>query len=567
MLETGRAAWVGDTCAFPVVAGARVLAAFQLVLQRQREPGADLLSMMEAVGLQVGQFMERREAERMLRRSEEQYRALFEAHPNPIWVYDLETLRFLAVNEATVRHYGYDRAELLEMTIADIRPPEDLPALMTAVQRITRGFTHSGPWHHRKKDGSVFEVEINSHTTDFAGRRAEVVLAVDVTERRALEQQLLQAQKMEAIGRLAGGVAHDFNNVALVISGHADLLLERLDDELARRSAREIRRAAEQASALTGQLLAFGRRQVLRPEELDLSAVVSDVVPMLGRLIGDDVELRASLPEGLGTVKADPAQLKQVVMNLALNARDAMPGGGRLTIETSAVHLDERLAQARLELDPGSYLVLAVTDTGEGMDEATRERVFEPFFTTKEPGKGTGLGLSTVYGVVKQSGGSIWVYSEPGHGTTFKVYLPRHGAAARAPAPREAESMPRRAAGRVLFVEDHEQVRTLVHIVLEQLGYTVLVASNGGEALAQVGVHTDTLDVLITDLIMPGMSGRELADRLRADRPGTRVLFTSGYTQDMLGEGLGPGEAYLQKPYDQAELARALEELLEAGER
>src|SRR5919198_372528 len=522
VLETGRAAWVGDACAFPVVAGARVLAAFQLVLQRQREPGADLLSMMEAVGLQVGQFMERREAERMLRRSEEQYRALFEAHPNPIWVYDLETLRFLAVNEATVRHYGYDRAELLEIT---------------------------------------------SHTIDFAGRRAEVVLAVDVTERRALEQQLLQAQRMEAIGRLAGGVAHDFNNVALVISGHADLLLERLDDERGRRSAREIRRAAEQASALIGQLLAFGRRQVLRPEELDLSAVVSDVVPMLGRLIGDDVELRASLPEGLGTVKADPAQLKQVVMNLALNARDAMPGGGRLTIETSAVHLDERLAQARLELDPGSYLVLAVTDTGEGMDEATRERVFEPFFTTKEPGKGTGLGLSTVYGVVKQSGGSIWVYSEPGHGTTFKLYLPRHGAAVRAPAPREAQGRPRRAAGRVLFVEDHEQVRTLVHIVLEQLGYTVLVASNGGEALAQVGVHTDTLDVLITDLIMPGMSGRELADRLRADRPGTRVLFMSGYTQDMLGEGLGPGEAYLQKPYDQAELAPALEEFLEAGDR
>jgi two-component system, cell cycle sensor histidine kinase and response regulator CckA len=500
-----------------------------------------------------------------LSRSEEDYRTLFDLHPNPVWVYDLETLRFLAVNAATVRQYGYSRQELASMTIGDIRPQDEVPAMLVAVGNVAEGAMRSGPWHHRRRDGSVFEVEISSHTIMFGGRRGEVVMAIDVSERRALEHQLLQAQKMEAVGQLAGGVAHDFNNLALVISGHAELLLERSPDDASRHSMREIRRAAEHARELTQQLLAFSRRQVLHPVEIDVSAVVADIVPMLGRLIGENISLSAQLQPDLGTVRADPAQLRQVVMNLVLNARDAMPGGGRLSIETSARELEEQVAEARLELAPGSYIVLAVSDTGAGMDEATRERIFEPFFTTKEPGKGTGLGLSTVYGIVKQSGGSIWVYSELGLGTSFKVYLPRHGAAA--PAVPAAASQPASAAAAtLLLVEDHEQVRTLVHMVLEKQGYTVLAAANGGEALAVAAAHDGPIDLVLTDLVMPGIGGKELVERLREERPGILALFTSGYAQGMVeGHELGDGEEFLAKPFDQSELAAAIGSILAAA--
>ena len=511
----------------------------------------------------------RKEAEgallEQLSRSEEDYRTLFDLHPNPIWVYDLESLRFLAANAATERQYGHSRQELASMTIADIRPAEDVPGMLAAVKNVREGLTRSGPWHHQKRDGTVFEVEISSHTMVFGGRRAEVVMAVDISDRRTLEHQLLQAQKMEAVGQLAGGVAHDFNNLALVISGHADLLLERLDDARERESAREIRRAADQASELTRQLLAFSRRQVLHPIELDVSEVVADLVPMLGRLIGDHIELSTRLATGAGTVQADPAQLRQVVMNLVLNARDAMPRGGRLSIEISARELDARLTEARLELAPGSYVVLAVSDTGQGMDEATRERIFEPFFTTKDPAKGTGLGLSTVYGVVKQTGGSIWVYSEEGRGTTFKLYLPRHGSSVAAVPQERAGTELAAATATVLLVEDHEQVRTLVHMVLEKLGYTVVAAASGGEALAAAAAHEGPIDMVLTDLVMPGMDGKELVERMRDLRPGIRALFTSGYAQGMVeGHELGEGDAFLPKPYDQAELATAIGAVLAA---
>jgi CheY-like chemotaxis protein/two-component sensor histidine kinase len=365
---------------------------------------------------------------------------------------------------------------------------------------------------------------------------------------------------MEAVGQLAGGVAHDFNNLALVISGHAELLLDELDDQRLRESVREIRRAADQARELTRQLLAFSRRQVLHPVEIDVSQVVGELVPMLRRLIGDDVELSTQLPPGLGTVRADPAQLRQVVMNLAVNARHAMPKGGRLSIETTARSLDEQLTEARLELAPGDYVVLAVSDTGSGMDDATRERIFEPFFTTKQPGEGTGLGLSTVYGIVKQSGGSIWVYSEQGRGTTFKVYLPLSSAAQAAmPAGGEPDATAATATATVLLVEDHEQVRTLVHLLLEKQGFTVLAASNGGEALAVAAAHDGPIDLVLTDLVMPGMDGKELVECLRELVPGIRALFTSGYAQGMVeGRELDDGDAFLPKPYDQAELTSAI---------
>jgi len=288
-------------------------------------------------------------------------------------------------------------------------------------------------------------------------------------------------------------------------------------------------------------------------------------VPMLGRLIGDDIELSTRLATGAGTVQADPAQLRQVVMNLVLNARDAMPRGGRLSIEISPRELDARLTEARLELAPGSYVVLAVSDTGQGMDEATRERIFEPFFTTKDPGKGTGLGLSTVYGVVKQTGGSIWVYSEEGRGTTFKLYLPRHGSSVAAVPQERAGTKVAAAAATVLLVEDHEQVRTLVHMVLEKLGYTVVAAASGGEALAAAAAHEGPIDMVLTDLVMPGMDGKELVERMRDLRPGIRALFTSGYAQGMVeGHELGEGDAFLPKPYDQAELATAIGAVLAA---
>ena len=559
-LESGEAPIFGKRLELPALRADGTVFPAELTVVRVDVPGPPLFTGY------IRDLSERTRAEEALLRSEEQYRLLFEANPNPTWVYDLETLRFLAVNSAAVRHYGHSREEFLAMTVAEIRADADVPDPPVVVEP-SEGLAHSGPWSHRTKSGAAIEVEISSHRLTFEGRQAEVVVAVDVTERKHLEDQLRQAQKMEAIGQLAGGIAHDFNNIALVISGHSGALLDQLsDDEVARKSATEIRRAAERASGLTRQLLAFSRRQMLQPEEIDLSRLIEGIRPMLERLIGEDIELSTKLPSGLGTVWADPGQLEQVLMNLVLNARDAMPNGGRVWIETSASELDHELARERLELGPGRYVVLAVSDTGRGMDAATRERIFEPFFTTKEPGKGTGLGLSTVYGIVKQSAGAIWVYSEPGQGTTFKVHLPRRGESGGDEAPRDRTGERPTGTETVLLVEDDEQARALVHLLLERLGYTVLAASNGGEALALCEAHPGTIELLVTDLVMPGMSGRELADAVVERRPEIGVLFTSGYTDDMLVHlGIERGEAFLQKPYDESELARKVKEVLRAA--
>jgi len=504
----------------------------------------------------VRDITERIEGEEALRRTEESYRMMFEAHPTPMWVYDLDTLEILAVNDAAIRQYGYSRAEFLEMTIAGLRPETEIPGLVAAVSRVTEGPTSSGPWRHQRRDGTIVNVEIASHTTTFAGRRAEVVLATDITEREQLTAQLHQAQKMEMVGQLAGGIAHDYNNISLVIRGYAEQLADQLDDEQQRASATEIVNAAERASSLTRQLLAFSRRQVLNPKDVDLSDIVQELRPMLGRLLPDHVELSTTAAPGCW-VNADADQVSQVMMNLVINARDAMPAGGRLMIETSTVAIDSSATHHRLELQPGHYAVLTVSDTGHGMDAATRERIFEPFFTTKEPHHGTGLGLATVYGIVKQSRGSIWVYSEPGHGTTFKIYLPLVAADHASHAPAASSSVPQ-GTGTILFVDDHEQIRTLVHMTLEQLGYSALVASNGGEALGICEAHDGPIDLLITDVMMPGMNGKELARRVRERRP-LAVLFTSGYAADVLGDDpLNAGEHYLQKPYGKADLAEAI---------
>jgi signal transduction histidine kinase/ActR/RegA family two-component response regulator len=390
-------------------------------------------------------------------------------------------------------------------------------------------------------------------------------VALDVTDRERLTDQLRQAQKMQAIGELAGGVAHDFNNLLMVVKGHAQLLIDRIPETSPLRgSVQQVEKAADRAAALTRQLLAFSRKQVLQPRVLDMNDVVAGMIKMFSRVIGENIEM-AFLPGGnLARVKADPAQIEQVLLNLVVNARDAMPDGGRLTIETSNVVLDRGYAATHTSVEPGSYVMLCVTDTGCGMDETTKSRIFEPFFTTKGPGKGTGLGLATVYGVVKQSGGYIYVYSEVGHGTTFKIYLPQILAE---PDKTSSEPRPRsqsRGSETVLFVEDEQSVRDLVREFLVSTGYCVLEASDGDQALKVAGNHPGPIHLLITDVVMPHLSGPELVAKISSQRPETRVLYISGYTDDTVFRHgvLEGGVAYLQKPFNLAALAQKIREVL-----
>jgi two-component system cell cycle sensor histidine kinase/response regulator CckA len=698
---------------------------------------------------------ERKRAEEALYESEERYRLLFESNPHPMWVYDLETLRFLTVNEAAIHHYGYTREEFLSLTISDIRPEEDIPALLENVSKLNGTLDIAGVWRHRRKDGSLIDVEVVSHGLIFDGRRAELVLVNDVTERKRTEEalreadqraireyeqllvrvaslaqvlgtardlttifralrdfavisapcsglfvslydpgqdvrtaayawsegeevdvatlppmqmtgspqsravstgriiitddfqsamkgrptinlgldadprlpqsslavpmtvmgrivgavevqsteiaafraehataiqmaanlaanaietvrlleservqaeQLRQSQKLESVGQLAGGIAHDFNNLLTAITGYGELTLKRLgENDPLRRNIEEIIKAGDRAASLTRQLLAFSRKQVLQPVVLDLNDVVADMDKLLRRLIGEHIHLVAMRDPGLGRIKADPGQLSQVIINLALNARDAMPEGGKLTIETKNVELNESYVRQHLGVRPGRYVMLAISDTGKGMDAATQKQIFEPFFTTKEVGKGTGLGLSMVYGVVKQSGGDIWVYSEPGQGTTFKIYLPQveekvedvEQVAAKVPKGTET----------ILLVEDDDMVRELLRSILEIEGYTTLVASHGDEALGICERHEGPLDLLITDVVMPGMSGRQLVERLTAKCAEVKVLYMSGYTDNAIVHHgvLDPGVAFLQKPFTPDTVARKVREVLDAA--
>jgi hypothetical protein len=512
----------------------------------------------------------RRRAERELSVAEAKYFAIFEASPLAMWVYDIKTLKFVAVNEAAVQQYGYSRTEFMDMTLADIRPQEEA-ALHEAAPNRASSLT-SQPSRHKRKDGSIALVEIQAHDLLFAGRAAQLVLVIDVTERTRVEEtlhlteeQLRQSQKMEAVGRLAGGVAHDFNNILSIILSYCGMTLGELrEGDPIRDDIREIQKAGERAAELTKQLLLFSRHQLIERRVLDLTQIVIGMEKMIRRLLGADVEMTFLPSASAGKVIADAGQIEQVVMNLVVNARDAMPLGGKLVIETRNVELDEEYVRTHFGVVPGSYVLLALSDTGVGMTKEVQARVFEPFFTTKEKDKGTGLGLSTVFGIVKQSGGHVWLYSEPDQGTTFKIYLPRTAAQTD-----ETSSTPPltnigKGSETILLVEDDEQVRAVACSILRRHGYRVLEASNGGEALLSCEQHPATIHLLLTDVILPKISGRQIAERLVALRPEMKVLFMSGYTDEaILQHGVLESDvSYLQKPITPEKLTRAVREVL-----
>jgi len=480
-----------------------------------------------------------------------------------LWTVD-RNLRFTSALGAGLSRLGIKPNEIVGMSLSDYFETADQTFLpIAAHRRAVAG--EAVTFHVEWKEGSYA-----CHVEPLRGAGGEVqgaiCMALDITDRKQLEEQFRQAQKMEAVGRLAGGIAHDFNNLLMVIQGYADLLAERLapGDPL-RRNAEQIQLASQRATSLTQQLLAFSRKQILAPKVLNVQAVIGDMENILRRLLGEDVRLEISPGDDVGLVKADRSQIEQVIMNLAVNARDAMPEGGRLLIETANADLDSAYSAQPAVISPGKYVMLAVTDSGCGMDSKTQAHIFEPFFTTKEQGKGTGLGLATVYGIVKQSGGYIWVYSEPEHGTTFKVYLPRiedDEAVTRRDSP-EKQSLPR-GSEVILLVEDEKGVRELAREYLETSGYSVIEAVDGDTALAMAASYDGEIHLLMTDVVMPGMSGRELADRISRMRPGIKVLFMSGYTdQAIVRHGiLATDTVLLQKPFTLGTLASKLREVL-----
>jgi len=504
-----------------------------------------------------------------LRATEASFATLVEHAPVGIYRSSPEG-RFLSVNAAVVRMLGYETAaEVLNLDMA-----RDVYADAAERQRLVERDTYSDRQYDnveatwKRRDDRLLTVQLSVRAVRNAAGRVDYyeTFVRDVTDQRRLQQQVLQSQKMEAVGRLAGGVAHDFNNLLTVITSYSDLLLEDLAPGDAKRDDLEqVRKAADGAAALTRQLLAFSRQQVVEPRVVSLNTVVEGLQKILRRVIGEDIEVTIALAPDLESVRADVGQLEQVLMNLVVNARDAMPTGGRLTVETANVEHDPEYARDREAAAVRRFAMLAVTDTGCGMDEATKARIFEPFFTTKETGKGTGLGLATVYGIVKQAGGFIWVYSEPGQGTSFKIYLPavdataeRTTAAATTPAPRGTET--------VLLVEDAAAVRAVTKQILERQGYTVLEAPDGEVGLRLAQRHRGVIHLLLTDVVMPRVGGRELAEQLTRLRPDVKVLYASGYTDDsVVRHGiLESGTAYLQKPFSPESLARKVRDVLDA---
>jgi two-component system cell cycle sensor histidine kinase/response regulator CckA len=507
-----------------------------------------------------------------LRESEANSLFLFEHNPLPMWVFDRETLEILQVNEAAARHHGYSRTEFLAMRASDLHPAEEVPQLLAAFRSAAvPQEKFAGQWHHLRKGGTPLDVELLLHTMEYAGHAAALVVAQDVTERRALEQQLQHAQKFEVIGQLAGGLAHDFNNAIGAILGWAELGEEQataIDPRLAGYFIK-IHRQCDRVTALARQLLAFARRQILEPRNLSLNQTVQDVLNLLDKVIGKDIEVQTALAENLWAIRADPAQIEQVLMNLCLNSRDAMPKGGRLTIETRNTVVSEEHCGRDTGLLPGSFAELLVKDTGIGMDAAVRERIFEPFFTTKGPGNGTGLGLATAYGIVKQHGGLIHVESEPGRGSTFRVLLPANPASEKLERRRvTVENAPIRG-GRetILIAEDHEGIREMAHAVLKGKGYDILLAHDGEEAVELFTANRERISLVILDVIMPRRSGPEVFAAIQALKPGISAVFATGYSNEMatLAEIVARGIAVLRKPYSPSTLCRVVREVLDGA--
>jgi two-component system cell cycle sensor histidine kinase/response regulator CckA len=518
----------------------------------------------------VRDVTERKQTQQALRDSEERYRDIFDASPLPKWLYSMPDLRILDVNQAAIDHYGYSREEFLAMTLFDLRPPEDADRLRetirTVVDRPARRYV--GIWKHRKKDGTLIDVDVHTHSVVLGGQNVQLALMLDVTERLRLEEQFGQAQKLEGIGQLAGGIAHDFNNLLMIVQSYSDLLETHIADENAiRRDIAEIRGAAVRGAAMTGQLLAFSRKQIVRPQIFEPCKVVADLRKMLRRLIREDIQLEIRVEQpAAGFIEIDRGQLEQVLVNLVVNARDAMPTGGRITIDVRRVELDEAYAASHAGVKPGPFVQITVTDTGTGMDALTKSRIFEPFFTTKEVGRGTGLGLATVYGIVKGSGGDVWVYSEPGHGSAFKIYLPRVAApAAAATAERPAERAASNGTETLLILEDEEVIREMLREYLERLGYRVLEAGNGDDALRIAREHAEPIHLLLTDVIVPGRSGRNVAEVLLRENPSLRVIFMSGYTDDaaVVRDVMANEVDFLQKPFGMELLTRKIREVLD----
>jgi PAS domain S-box-containing protein len=500
------------------------------------------------------------------RAAERRYETLFQGAPVGL-VRSLPDGRMLAANAAAARIWDYpDIVTLLNVNARDLyADPEDRARLAAMIEgnEVVQDFEV----HARRGDGTLIWVSLGARAEKDAGGQVlhyEWSVA-DITERKRLESELRQAQKLEGIGQLAGGIAHDFNNLLTVITGRSHLVLAQLPaDHAVRRHIDLIQTTAERAAALTRQLLAFSRKQVLEPKVLDVNAVVTGLAPMLRRLIGENLEFAVVPAPELGPVKADPSQLEQVILNLAVNARDAMPQGGTLTIETANVELDETYTRRHPGANAGRFVMLAVSDTGHGMDAAIKARIFEPFFTTKDPGKGTGLGLATVFGIVKQSGGSIGVYSEPGHGTTFKVYLPRVDEAIDQTATGAAPTLAR-GSETILLVEDDDEVRALARETLDGHGYAVIPAAAPAEALQLAGSHSGPIHLLVTDVVLPQLSGRGLAERLAPEHRDLRVLYMSGYTDDAIVRHgmLEEGTAFLQKPFTPFTLLWKVREVLD----
>jgi two-component system cell cycle sensor histidine kinase/response regulator CckA len=554
--------WTGEARARHFRTGASIPLETRAFLVR--DPGDGTPIAMASISRDIS---DRKRVEKALRLSEEKFEKAFRISPDAVNINRVRDGLFVEINDGFTRLTGYEVEDVIGKTSLDLdvwARAEDRAELLRRIEKDGEALNFEAKF--RKKDGRIDTGLMSARIIEMGGEKFLLTITRDISERIRLEDRLRQAQKMEAVGRLAGGIAHDFNNLLTVIIGYCDVLLSRgnLEDRAAA-EVHEVRKAGETASSLTSQLLAFGRKQVLNLQPMALNDLLSNIENMLRRMIGETIELTSSVEPHLWTIRADVNQLQQVVMNLAINARDAMKGGGTLTIRTWNALVEEDAPARPPDCPPGPYVVLAVSDTGHGMDEATSREIFEPFFTTREPGQGSGLGLSTVHGIVRQSGGFIEVETKPGRGSTFKVFLPGVEIPAE-PAARGVDDEVRGGSETVLLVEDSDVVRCYTAEILQMGGYAILEAASGEEAIRIAKERGRPIDILVTDLVMPGVNGKEVAARLGAAQPGLKVLFVSGYPEDAVGKKrlIEDGAPFLGKPFKPNDLLRKIREILDA---